>query len=283
MRTDGFDERHLNSWFVGFAFLAFALLWSCSRNTAPRGPESASERRLGAMAHPGGLTISAAASTKDLVTVLTEEFKKSSRVETKLNFGASSILANQITSGAPVDLFLSASEQWASEVEEAGLSSSRVNLFTNRLVIVAHEANSAAIATPQDLLKPSVTKIALAGENVPAGIYAGQALTKLGLLEQLVHGKKIVRGHDVRTALSFVERGEAEAGIVYSTDVLVSSGVKIVYEFDASMHDPIVYVLVRLKESDTNDAAGKFVEYMQSAESREICTRLGFIQLDRSN
>lgn len=217
------------------------------------------------------------------MTSLIEEFRKTFDCETKLNFGASSTLANQIVAGAPVDLFLSANEQWADEVEKAGIAASKMHLFTNRLVLVVPESNTAAVETPEDLLKTTVSKVALAGENVPAGIYAGQALSKLRLLDQLVNENKIVRGQDVRTSLSFVERGEADAGIVYSTDISAASGIKIVHEFDSSLHDPIVYVLVRLKESNAKEAAAKFCEFMQSPAACNICTRLGFTQLDRSS
>ena len=227
------------------------------------------------------LTFSAAASTKDLMTALIEEFRKASNCEVKLNVGASSTLANQIISGAPVDLFLSANEQWASEVEKAGLVSERIDLLTNRLVLVVPEANVATIHAPQDLSNSNVKKIALAGENVPAGIYAGQVLSKLNLLASLQSEGKIVRGQDVRTALSYVERGEADAGIVYSTDVLVAAGVNVVHEFDPTLHDEIVYVLVKLKDSNTKSSAREFYDFMQLEEAGSIFSRFGFRSVTR--
>ena len=119
-----------------------------------------------------------------------------------------------------------------------------MRLLTNQLVIVVPSGNPGDVREPKDLLSDKVKKIALAGEKVPAGMYAEQALTKLDLLPQLTAAQKIVRGQDVRNTLSFVERGEAEAGIVYSTDVRIASGVTTAHEFDASLHDEIVYVLV---------------------------------------
>jgi molybdate transport system substrate-binding protein len=129
------------------------------------------------------------------------------------------------------------------------------------------------------LLSDKVLKVALAGNSVPAGMYADQALGKLELLAPLAEASKIVRGQDVRTALSYVERGEAEAGIVYTTDLRAATGVTSVYEFDAALHDPIVYVLVRLKRSEPNPAADEFYRYLQSAESDSVYARFGFTRL----
>jgi molybdate transport system substrate-binding protein len=165
------------------------------------------------------IVVSAAASTKELVEELAKEFRTAAGTEVKVNAGPSNALASQILAGAPADLFISANQQWADEVEKAGKAVSAVRLLTNQLVIVVPRGNPGEVHEPQDLLADKVKKIALAGEKVPAGMYAQQALTKLELLQPLMDAEKIVRGQDVRSALSYVERGEAEAGIVYSTDV----------------------------------------------------------------
>src|SRR4029077_11175574 len=133
--------------------------------------------------------------------------------EVKVNPGPSSGLANQVIADAPVDLFLSASQQWADEVNKHDKAAAMTRLLTNKLVIAVPAANPGGVKEPKDLLSAAVKKIALAGEKVPAGIYADQALTKLKLLQPLESAGKIVRGQDVRSALSYVERGEAEAGI----------------------------------------------------------------------
>jgi molybdate transport system substrate-binding protein len=110
-------------------------------------------------------------------------------------------------------------------------------------------------------------------------MYADQALTKLELLEPLVTAGKIVRGQDVRSALSFVERGEAEAGIVYSTDLTAAQGVKTVHEFDPSLHDEIAYVLVLLKRDDASPRAKELFEFLQSAEADAVYAQFGFERL----
>src|SRR5262245_44914166 len=200
----------------------------------------------------GKAVFSAAASTKDVVESLAEQYAKASKHAVKVNPGSSNTLAGQIIAGAPADLFLSASQEWADKVTEAKLSSQQVKLLTNKLVLVVPKGNPAGVKEPKDLNKAAVKKVALAGEKVPAGKYADQSLAKLGLLDGLVKDKKIVRGQDVRTALAYVERGEVEAGIVYSTDLFAARNVAQVHEFDSALHGEIVYVLVLLKHGEEN-------------------------------
>ena len=106
------------------------------------------------------------------------------------------------------------------------------------------------------------------------------ALTKLELLKPLTDAGKIVRGQDVRSALSYVERGEAEAGIVYSTDAEITKSVATAYKFDPSLHDPIIYVLVLLKPASENQSARKFYEFLQSPQADAAYYKFGFSRID---
>ena len=229
---------------------------------------------------PGESTVSVAASTKEVLEALASDFKAKNGVTVHVNAGPSSGLANQILAGAPADLFLSASQQWADAVKEGGQAIESGRLLTNKLVIVVPKGNPAGVKQPADLLAPAVKRVALAGEKVPAGAYADQALSKLDLLQQLVDANKIARGQDVRTALSYVERGEAEAGIVYSTDVAVGNSVESVYEFAPQLHDEIVYVLVLLKSAENNSAARRLFDYLSSPAAAVEFRKFGFMTLD---
>ena len=124
-------------------------------------------------------------------------------------------------------------------------------------------------------------RIAVAGPTVPAGIYARQALKKLKLLDMLEADKKIVAGDNVRVTLTYVERGEVEAGIVYATDARISDKVEQVYTFAADTHEPIRYPLVLLKSGQTSTSARAFFEYLQSAKAKEIFEKQGFTLLDK--
>jgi molybdate transport system substrate-binding protein len=222
------------------------------------------------------ITVSIAASAKDVVEELAKAYTEKSGVAVRVNAGASSILANQILEGAPAGLFLSANRQWADKIADAKLTRKSMDLLTNTLVIVVPADNPAAVAEPKDLLKPEVKNLALAGEKVPAGIYADEVLTKLELMKPLVEANKIVRGQDVRNTLTFVERGEAEAGIVYSTDALIAKDVKVIHHFDPSLHEKIVYVLVLLNPHESQADAAPFFEFLQSDQATTAFEKAGF-------
>jgi molybdate transport system substrate-binding protein len=226
------------------------------------------------------ILVSAAASTKDIMEELAAKFSESTGAVVKINPGPSNTLARQIIEGAPADLFLSANQQWADEVKKSDNVHAVIRLLTNRLVLVVPMDNPGHVKKPQDLLSPDVRRAALAGEKVPAGIYAGQALTKLGLMDKPEMAGKIVRGEDVRLALMYVARGEAEAGIVYSTDAAADSGVQVVYEFDPSLHDEIAYVLVLLKHGSANPRAVDFFKFLKSADADSVYSTAGFSRLN---
>lgn len=250
------------------------LVASCSRQESVK-PQSGQSAKKKIPA----LIMSAAASTTDAMEQLTKKFLDESGIEVKVNAGPSNGLATQIIEGAPADLFLSASREWADKVAASGKATEDVELLTNRLAVVVPKGNPAQIKRSEDLTSPKLKSLALAGEGVPAGRYADQALSKLELLQQLTDEKRIARGQDVRATLSYVEQGEAEAGIVYVTDAAISPSVEIAFEFDPTLHDEIVYVLVLLKHADENPSARKFYEFLQSDDAEQIFTKFGFMLL----
>jgi molybdate transport system substrate-binding protein len=221
--------------------------------------------------------VSAAASTRDAVALVAQAFEERTGQSIEINSGSSSALAAQILRGAPADLFLSANRRWADAVDEAGLAERSVWLLSNDLVLVAPEGNPAEIQAPADLLSSRVETIAIAGENAPAGVYAEQALRSLDLWDRLEASGKIVRGSDVRATLGLVERGEAQAGVVYATDAPAAQGVLKVCGFSAESHDPIEYVLVLLRASASNAAATQFFEALQSDQGAEVFRGEGFL------
>lgn len=215
----------------------------------------------------------AAASTQDAVREICNRFEARDQVPVTLNFAASSILAQQILAGAGSDLFLSANVRWVEEVMTQGLGSRRRNLLGNRLVIIAPAGSGLQLRKPSDLLDPRISRLSLADpEGVPAGIYARQALQRLDLWQPLQ--SKVVRGSDVRQALFFVEQGEAEAGIVYSTDLRLSQAVRPILDLDPAPGRPIVYPLVLARSPGA--AAKRLFDYLLSVESLDVFRRYGF-------
>ncbi len=232
--------------------------------------------RSQASTEAGSVTISAAASTQDAVNEVAKLFEQRTGDTVLVNTASSSALANQIISGAPAALFLSANVRWADTVEQRIPTAARRLLLNNKLVMIVPRGNPQNVTSPQDLMEDKVARIALAGEKVPAGMYARQALETLGINDAIQKEQKIVTGHNVRIALSYVDRAEADAGIVYATDAQLSDGVETVYTFDAATHDPIEYPLLLLTRREDNDVASRLFDFLGSSEAAAIFERYGF-------
>jgi molybdate transport system substrate-binding protein len=221
-----------------------------------------------------------AASTKDAVQEIATAFTEEKKNVVKINADDSSKLATQITHDAPAHLFLSANEKWADFVKEKGFVQESTHLLGNALVIVVPKGNPATIARADDLTKPSVQRLAIAGPTVPAGMYARQALKKLGLWNSLEKNNKVVFGENVRVTLAYVERGEVEAGIVYATDAKITDKVETVFSFGKEDHEPIRYSLVLLKEGQESPAARSFFDFLRTSKAKAIFAKHGFSILD---
>lgn len=260
---------------IAFAFALVFVGAACDKKGAAPGGEKAGGDPS-STAPPQTVLCLNAASTKDVLAELSESFTKTTGITVKLSPEDSSKLANQIANGAPADVFLSAHDKWADFVKEKGFAVDVKPLLGNSLVVVAPKGNPAKIANAVDLKTPSVKHLAIAGPTVPAGIYAKASLTSLGLWDDLEKAKKLTPGENVRSTLTFVERGEAQAGIVYATDAKISDKVEVVYTFDASTHPKIVYPLVLLKKGAQNPSAKKWFEYLQTKEAADIFRKAGF-------
>ena len=153
------------------------------------------------------------------------------------------------------------------------------NLLSNQLVIIVPADSKVVIASPRDLLKADVKKIALAEPSlVPVGVYSSKYLTDEGLWDQVK--PKIVPVQDVRATLASVESGNVEAGFVYKTDAAVSKKVKIVYEVPVDKGPKITYPVAIVKDSKRKDAARDFMNYVQSPAAKDAFKKYGFVVLD---
>jgi molybdate transport system substrate-binding protein len=250
------------------AAVLFVVLVGCGRGTDPAG------KNEGGNQEP--VIAFVAASTRDAVREIADAFTKERKTEVKINADDSSKLATQIVAGAPAHLFLSANEKWADFVKDKGLIQEMVPLLGNSLVMVVPTGNPAQVGRPEDLTKAAVKHLALAGPSVPAGIYARQALRKLGLWDALEKDRTVVSGENVRVALTYVERGEAEAGITYATDAKITDKVEQVFTFAASSHDPIRYPLALLKEGEQVPGSRAFFAFLQSPPAAAVFKKHGF-------
>jgi molybdate transport system substrate-binding protein len=226
------------------------------------------------------LTVFAAASLTDAMKDISNLWVKAGHESPRMSFSSSSTLAQQIKQGAPVNVFASADEKWMDYLVKANLIApdSRHDLLGNDLVLVVPATHPIHVD-----IGPGFDLSALLGSDgrlstgdpahVPAGIYAEQALRHLGLWDKV--SPRIAAAADVRSALLLVERGEAPAGIVYSTDAAVSKAVSIAGVFPDNSHDPITYPFAVTKAGDTTEARA-FLAFLSTPAARDVWIKRGF-------
>ncbi len=232
-------------------------------------------------AAPGSqpITIFAAASTTDVMRQAGRRFEDTTGIRVVFSFDSSSNLARQIKAGSPADVYLSADEAWMDDLAAAGAirQGTRRDLLANELVLIAPaDAEDVAVQMSSEFdfagRLPQIRRIAIGDpDHVPAGRYARQALLALGWWETLQ--PRLVPAQDVRAALRLVEMSEADAGIVYSTDAIASTKVRVLARFPAELHDPIVYPIAQC-----GDSAGAldFIRFLYSPEMNQVFRDAGF-------
>ncbi|MBX9259320.1 molybdate ABC transporter substrate-binding protein [Desmonostoc muscorum CCALA 125] len=230
------------------------------------------------IAQSNNILVSAAASLKDALEEIKPLYQQSkSDVNVTYNFGASGALQQQIEQGAPADIFISAGKKQVDALETKGLllPGTRTNLANNRLVLIVAQ-DVEGITSFYNLTDAKIKKIAI-GEprSVPAGQYGEQVLKQLQLYDPLK--PKLVFANNVRQVLAAVETGNAEAGLVYATDAKISNKVKVVVAADEKFHSPIVYPMAVLKSSKNPSASKEFVQFLSSAQAKDILKKYGFI------
>ncbi len=225
-------------------------------------------------------TVFAAASLTDALQDVAKLWQQAGHPMPRLSFGASSTLARQIEQGAPANLFFSADERWMDYLAKAHqlVPGTRRDLLRNRLVLIVPKARATTVTLQKGfdfaaLLGPG-GRIAVGDpQHVPVGIYAKQSLKHLGLWDAAQ--PRLAPTADVRAALLLVERAEAPAGIVYSTDAAASPGVVVAGTFPADSHDPITYPVALLRAGD-DPAARAFLAFLESAPARAAFAKRGF-------
>jgi molybdate transport system substrate-binding protein len=223
------------------------------------------------------LIVSAAASLTNIMRELGGEFEKANPgTKITFNFGASGSLLQQMSNGAPVDIFASASQKDMDKAGELGLldPASRRNFTANRLVLAAPVGGNPNLKALADLTDPAIVRIGLGNaETVPAGRYAKVVLTGAGLWEKLT--PKFIFGDSVRQVLDYLSRGEVDAGLVYASDALQKrDAVKIIAELPVA--GGIVYPVARLKESRNPGGADRFLDFLLTQKAQSLLIRYGF-------
>ena len=222
------------------------------------------------------LIVSAAASLTNAFSEIAKTYE-AQHVGTHvvLNFAASDVLLRQIEQGAPADVFASADEVTMDRAASDGRidAATRRDFATNSLVLVA-PIGGVAPAALGDLKQVSYKHIAIGNpDSVPAGRYAKQVLVDAGLWDALQ--PKLVDAQNVRQALDYVARGEAEAGFVYATDA-ATQAQKVHVALSVPTATPVRYPVAVVAGSAQERAARSFVEFLFSAQSQSQLARYGF-------
>jgi molybdate transport system substrate-binding protein len=225
------------------------------------------------------VTLSVAVSMKDVVSELGRVFAAARPgVTLRFNFGSSGDLQKQIESGAPVDLFISAAQLQMDALEKGGLivPATRRVFARNVLVVVKPADSTIDIAKPADLLGPRVQRVVIGNpKTVPAGQYAEESLKALGLWERIQ--PKIVFAENVRQALDYVNRGEVDAGFVYTTDAATRTrGVKEAFRPPEDTYRPIVYPVAVVKYAQQANLAQAFIALLVSRDGQAVLAGHGF-------
>ena len=251
------------------------LVTGCSGQSASTSSSSSSSSSGGSQKV---LHVSAAASLTNVMQDIAKEYEQQHPdVKVEFNFGSSGALQQAIENGGQSDLFVSAAQKQMNALEKAGLlaDGTRQDLLINDVVLIVPKDSKKDIKSFEDLNTDKVQKLAL-GEpkGVPVGQYSEQIFTYMKNLDAMK--AKAVYGTDVRQVLSWIEQGEADAGLVYATDAAITDGVKVVAKAPADSHKPIIYPVSVLKDSKQLALAKDFEQFLLNDTSKALFEKYGF-------
>ncbi len=228
-----------------------------------------------ASAGAGEVSLSAAASLKDVLTELTGTFAKGHPAVTfRTNFGASGTLARQIENGAPADLFLSANVEWMDYLKQKQLVDDKGSapFAFNELVFVGKPGLD--VHGLPDVVKLEKVAVGSPG-SVPAGDYAMQALKKAGIYKELEH--RLVMARDVRECLTYADRGEVDGAFIYKTDAVLAKSVRILFTVPQTLYPRVAYPMALTRSGGKNSDAVAFAGFLRSGEAKRVLANYGFV------
>jgi len=271
-----------SAWVCGLMLiLALASLPACNTALAPAAnlsPTAIPDERT--------LTIFAAASLTDAFQEIGDSFKaRNAGVDLALNFAGSQQLVQQLAQGARADVLASASLKAMQAAAEAGtVNKADSQVFArNQLVVVFPKDNPAGLTRLQDLAKPGL-KLVLAAKEVPAGQYALEFLDKASQdpafdsdFKEKVLNNVVSYETNVRSVLSKVALGEADAGIVYVTDFNTAKDAISALEIPEALNAIATYLIAPVKGSIQVELSQKFIDFVLSADGQQILSSYGFL------
>ncbi len=238
---------------------------------------------LPCIANASDIRLFAAASTTKPVIEILALFSKRNGTKAVPVFAASGALARQIDQGAPADIFLSANPRWMDwlQARKRLRQGSRRNLVGNCLALVQPQGMAAfpPLASYSAYIFERMRFAIGNPAYVPAGEYAATALKRLGLWKSIE--PRAARMPSVRHVLYLLERGEADAGLIYRSDALSSTRVHIAETIDPKFHDDIVYPVAQIDRLDASMDNRSLFEFLTTATALTIFEQYGFRLLEK--
>lgn len=232
---------------------------------------------------PASLTVFAASSLTDAFAEIGAAYEgEHPTVDVNFSFGGSQTLRTQIEAGAPSDVFAAANEKEMDALVAGGMvKPEEVHAFlSNKLVVILPVANPAGLEQLKDLSRPGL-KLVLAAQEVPVGNYARQSLQKMnssfgadfstGVLANVVSNED-----NVKQVVAKVQLGEADGGIVYTSDAQAAPNLRTM-EIPAALNVIASYPIAPLAHSSHPAEAASFVEFVLSAQGQAILSKWGFV------
>ena len=222
------------------------------------------------------LLVFAAASLADVFNDIEVAYEASTDMALEVTYGGSQALAQQIASGAPADVFISAGAFPTQFLSDRGhVSADQTAILTNKLVVASLRTAGPPLGSMDDMKTDSFRRIAVADPDLaPAGRYAKEALVSLDLWEVL--GSKLVFGQDVRSTLAYVESGNADLALVYVTDAQAGRDLRVAHMVPVESYSPIGYPAAVVRRSGDVAAATDFVAFLAGEEAAKIFSNYGF-------
>lgn len=222
------------------------------------------------------LTVAAASDLTKAFAEVGASFEKANNCKIKFSFGSTGTLSQQITNGAPFDVFASADANVIEDLDKKGyiVSDTKKLYALGRIGIATQKDSKIEAKTMQDLLKPEVKKIAIANpDHAPYGLAAKQALEKAGLWDKVQY--KLVYGKNISDTVTLITTGNADAGFIALS---LKDDKKLNFNIvDANMHAPLKQGMAVTKNAKEEELGRKFIQYVNSTEGKKIMGKYGFV------
>jgi molybdate transport system substrate-binding protein len=221
------------------------------------------------------LTIAAASNLTDAFAELGPRFTAKTGIRVTFSFGATADLAKQIENGAPFDVFAAADSEHVEQLESKGLltAGSRAMYARGRLVMWLPPGSKLKAERIQDITAKTFERIAIAKPDVaPYGKATVESLQALGIWKEIE--SRVIYGQNVSQTKQYVSTGNAEVGFIPLA--LVKPGEGTYLEVGEELHQPIDQAVGIVKESNKQDAARKFLDYLLGPEGRDLLSQKGY-------